>query len=503
VLGYVQIQASLQALQRQIVNFTLVLMTVLLVAVFVGYGLISVLQRIITEPLEVFRNTVEEVRLHKKFNSRVNIHSKDELGALASGFNEMLSEIKRRDERLDQYRTSLEKNVQERTVDIQNAYKALENALKNVTDSKSKVEKVSEEKSQIIAEIGKEIRTPMNTIMGMTSLLLDGELNQEQKQYARSTQASAESLMQLVNKLIRNALGDEGEAGDERQQAPVVSASEATLVSSGGDKQLEPIAMHVLVVEDNHLNRQVIELFVKKAGCTLRSVEHGQQAVELAATHKFDLIFMDCYMPVMDGFEATRRIRGQGQLNARAPIVALTANVQRGDREKAFSCGMSDYLEKPIKFEQVYQLLKKYKGGASPAATVPTDNKPAVVVREAAPVLDKSELADLKMATGAQFQAELAKLITTFENVTVESLADIRKAAAQCDWKALYAVSHSLAGATGSVGGKRMAALCRQLMAAAGKEDAQITAFCVEQLDMEYEALHAALRLQQLNSAAG
>jgi CheY-like chemotaxis protein len=91
--------------------------------------------------------------------------------------------------------------------------------------------------------------------------------------------------------------------------------------------------------------------------------------VDLAAQAEFDLVLMDCQMPVMDGFEATRRIRSQGGSSARSrmPIVALTANALQGDREACLAAGMDDYLTKPFSLEELRQALLRCLG-ATPAA---------------------------------------------------------------------------------------------------------------------------------------
>jgi CheY-like chemotaxis protein len=98
----------------------------------------------------------------------------------------------------------------------------------------------------------------------------------------------------------------------------------------------------------------------RKAGCKLKMVENGKEAVSayLSNPDRFELIFMDIQMPVMDGKEATRRIRAAGFTTI--PIIAMTAETMKGDREKCLEAGMNDYISKPIKRDTVYRMVKKY-----------------------------------------------------------------------------------------------------------------------------------------------
>jgi CheY-like chemotaxis protein len=90
-------------------------------------------------------------------------------------------------------------------------------------------------------------------------------------------------------------------------------------------------------------------------------VENGAQALAALETEAYDLVLMDCQMPEMDGFEATRRIRArETERGGHVPIVAMTANAMKGDRERCLAVGMDDYLSKPIHVEALYEVLEKY-----------------------------------------------------------------------------------------------------------------------------------------------
>ena len=112
-----------------------------------------------------------------------------------------------------------------------------------------------------------------------------------------------------------------------------------------------------LLVEDNPTNQFVARRFIEKAGCIVDVASNGAEALEKIAQADFDLVFMDCQMPIMDGYEATKRIR-QGRLSG-VPIIAMTAHAMKGDRERCLAVGMSDYLSKPLKPDVVAEMIER------------------------------------------------------------------------------------------------------------------------------------------------
>ncbi|MDZ4800737.1 MAG: response regulator [Bryobacteraceae bacterium] len=129
-------------------------------------------------------------------------------------------------------------------------------------------------------------------------------------------------------------------------------------------------AIRVLVAEDHKVNQRVAEFMLSRLGCATHIVENGEQAVEACSRGSYDLILMDCQMPVMDGFEATRRIRALSGAAARTPIIALTANAMDGERERCLDAGMDDYLAKPIKLDSLEEKVSAW-AGRTPVATRP------------------------------------------------------------------------------------------------------------------------------------
>ena len=115
----------------------------------------------------------------------------------------------------------------------------------------------------------------------------------------------------------------------------------------------------ILVVEDDFANQRVASLFLQKLGHTVDIAENGLKALNLAAENDYQLIFMDCQMPVMDGFEATRQIREQSS-DCHVPIIALTANVVSGIQAECEAAGMNDVLNKPIQLRMMQAMLDKW-----------------------------------------------------------------------------------------------------------------------------------------------
>lgn len=118
----------------------------------------------------------------------------------------------------------------------------------------------------------------------------------------------------------------------------------------------------ILLAEDNLTNQIVARGLLNLYGVEVVIAENGQKAVDQAEAIKFDLIFMDCQMPVMDGYEATRKIRQltEGQTAHDVPIVALSANAMKGDEDECFSAGMNDHIAKPVSQDKLIAILTKW-----------------------------------------------------------------------------------------------------------------------------------------------
>jgi two-component system sensor histidine kinase/response regulator len=119
----------------------------------------------------------------------------------------------------------------------------------------------------------------------------------------------------------------------------------------------------ILVVEDNRINQKVLSHQLINLGYAIEVAENGAEAIEMIKARRYDLIFMDVQMPVMDGFQATQQIRSLSEDSASIPIVAVTANAFQSEREKCFSIGMDDYLTKPVDKDRLKEALRRWAPG--------------------------------------------------------------------------------------------------------------------------------------------
>ncbi|TXH26938.1 MAG: response regulator [Elusimicrobia bacterium] len=145
-------------------------------------------------------------------------------------------------------------------------------------------------------------------------------------------------------------------AGELPAPQPLPTVTESTLQTLNG---------HVLLVEDNSVNRMVAEAFLRRFGLQVSVAVDGEQAIAMTAAQRFDVILMDCQMPNIDGFEATRVIRAresepESKGTAPLPIIALTANAFEGDRDRCLKAGMSDFIAKPFKQTELYEMLARW-----------------------------------------------------------------------------------------------------------------------------------------------
>ncbi len=152
-------------------------------------------------------------------------------------------------------------------------------------------------------------------------------------------------------KVVVAGQGDRfGEGAEERSAA-------GPAISEKGKRKIR-----ILVAEDNPVNQKVAQATLRKMGLQADVVANGQEAVNALQTNPYDLVLMDCQMPEMDGFEATRSIRLEGSkaLNPRVPIIAMTAFAMQGDREKCIQAGMSDFIGKPVQQRELVKMLARW-----------------------------------------------------------------------------------------------------------------------------------------------
>ena len=236
-------------------------------------------------------------------------------------------------------------------------------------------------------------------------------------------------------------------------QAARPAATQVLVTRHSLAEEREP--RRVLVVEDNPVNRQVAVMMLSRLGCRCDIAGNGQEAIDAVAKQRYHVVFMDCQMPVMDGFAATRAIRQQEGDGHHTRIVALTANAMAGDRERCLSAGMDDYLSKPIQSREFEAAIRR---GDQLVAT----RAPAATETQTADDFDGAVLSALMDATDLD---TVQAVVEMFREEIPKALADLRAAAVNGDPVALGRTAHRLKGSSGTLGLSRVQELCGALEA--------------------------------------
>ncbi|MFN0150153.1 MAG: response regulator [bacterium] len=223
------------------------------------------------------------------------------------------------------------------------------------------------------------------------------------------------------------------------------------LILDGGDG----LGPRVLVAEDNSINQDVAREMLEQTGCRVEIVSDGRSCVEALDREVFDLVLMDCQMPEMDGFEATREARRREKSvgRARVPIVALTANALSGDRERCLASGMDDFLSKPFSRDELRLVIARWTNIA-PAAGRESEpaGAPAAPQSEMGTALDPAALGRLFAMRRPGREDIVARVIRLYLTESTAQVAALKAAAADHDWNTASGVAHSLRSTTASVG---------------------------------------------------
>jgi two-component system sensor histidine kinase/response regulator len=215
----------------------------------------------------------------------------------------------------------------------------------------------------------------------------------------------------------------------------------------------------VLLVEDNSVNQLVALGQLQRLGHECVVASAGGAALDLVRTEVFDLVLMDCQMPDMDGYEATRQIRRMDGAAGRVPVIAITAHALPGEREKCLAAGMNDYLAKPVSLEQLGAVIRLWASKRSESQTAEPD--PAMEGDEHH-VLDRERVSSFLAITRTQ-SGFLDGLVKTFRQDVPSRLDALRAAASNGDAEDLALAAHALKSSSGTVGAKRMYAVAATL----------------------------------------
>jgi CheY-like chemotaxis protein len=248
---------------------------------------------------------------------------------------------------------------------------------------------------------------------------------------------------------------------------------------------------NILLVEDNLINQQVALGILQIQGYNVTVVSNGLEALDAHAQGAFDLILMDCHMPEMDGFEATRAIRErEGASGKHIAIVALTANAMAQDREACLNAGMDDHLAKPFSMQTLRDMLDRWmpRAGSQPAPEV-APRAPA----KAAGVLDRKLLDELAKVLTNGKPALLARVIELYRVEAPKLMQKLKQAALASDAPEMVRCAHSLKSSSANVGAKLMSRYCEDLEASARRAEVDDARKMLAKLETEFVRVQGAL----------
>jgi len=253
----------------------------------------------------------------------------------------------------------------------------------------------------------------------------------------------------------------------------------------------------VLLVEDNSVNQEVAREMLESFGCRVHVAEDGEQALGVLANGRYDAVLMDCHMPRMDGFQATRMLRERERRSGagRTPVIALTANAMAGDREECLAAGMDDYLSKPFTSTQLLLTLSRWLPETPDAAPVEADAMAEAggAAREADSPLDPRALDAIRALNPERGAQLVARVVQAFLDSAPSQLEALARAVRAGDGGALRGEAHSLKSSSANLGATRLAALARDLEACGREGRLEGTAPLVERARREFERVRASL----------
>ncbi|MEA3416727.1 MAG: response regulator, partial [Thermodesulfobacteriota bacterium] len=282
-------------------------------------------------------------------------------------------------------------------------------------------------------------------------------------------------------------------------------------LSSGADGAPRPIATRhtarealpdfayrkarILLAEDNIVNQQVAIGILKKLGMSAQAVANGIEALKALESIRYDLVFMDCQMPEMDGYEATKQIRNPKSevRNHDIPIIAMTANAMQGDREKCLEAGMNDYLSKPVDPQALAEMIEKWlpsegdkdKGEGAKGeipSTLDTRHSDATVFDKPAMMSRLMDDEDLARTVIAGFLEDMPKQISALKSFVEQGEAE--QAGAQ---------AHKIKGAAANIGGEALREAAFEMEKAGKTGDLSALSVSMTDLEKHFERLKEAM----------
>ena len=291
---------------------------------------------------------------------------------------------------------------------------------------------------------------------GLRSMVLTSTCAQPDQQELREA-----GILRYINKPIRRS--------DLRRVVAKMLTSGSGAELDSAAVPLEPTAAplrgSVLLVEDNPINQGVARAMLHKLGLGITVANHGQEALDLVRQRDFDLVLMDCQMPVMDGFAATEAIRRlPGGCGPRVPIVALTANNMQGDEARCLRAGMDDFLAKPYSLAQLDATVRRWLLASHVAAVVEAPRTTGLMALDGtAQTLNRQTLDGLRELDPNGSDDLVRQLLGMFVESTPAAVVQLRRAIDAGDGTSVGRFAHALKSSAANVGAESLSAVMREL----------------------------------------
>ena len=270
----------------------------------------------------------------------------------------------------------------------------------------------------------------------------------------------------------------------------------------------------ILLAEDNPVNREVAVCMLEQLGCQVVAVEHGRDAVAKTECAQFDLVLMDCQMPEMDGFSASKAIRdGEQRTGRHVPIVALTAHAMGGDRERCLAAGMDDYMTKPFTQGELGNMIQRWVQRPGDEAALTSDQSKAVPAEPAQSPSDLTEqetrqapvraLPDEPLADQVLDQLRelrrpgrpdpVVKILTSFLESSATYVSAIHQAVVHQDAEALFRAAHALKSSSVMIGAMGLSSILKDFELLGRQGNVAESHKRMAELDAVYEAVRQAV----------
>ncbi|MEZ5306853.1 MAG: response regulator [Pyrinomonadaceae bacterium] len=290
------------------------------------------------------------------------------------------------------------------------------------------------------------------------------------------TSKPTESLLPEPAQILRREIGDEAEQNKATSDTPNMNESK----------------IRILIAEDNLVNQKVILNQVTRLGYQVDLVENGQEVLDALALKQYSLVLMDCQMPVMDGFEATSRIRAdEVETGERIPVVAVTAHAIAGDRERCLAQGMDDYISKPTDQQTLKEVIARWTDDIEPSEQ-PASDAPApkqslgLLEMESEEDKIRARLDELADVCGVDVVDECIDL---FVNDTCGAIDRLEDFVRNEDYQELAREAHKLKGSAANMGATRLPLICQTIMHTVEEEEYAKLRILISQARGEYQFL--------------